>query len=63
VFALVGCLGVVNAFDIPARQPFVLDMLGREDLCNAMRPTPRWSPRASSGRPSPACWSAAVGEA
>src|SRR5689334_1866735 len=36
VFALAGCLGVVNAFDIPARQAFIMDMVGREDLVNAI---------------------------
>jgi MFS family permease len=36
VFVLAGCLGVVNAFDIPARQAFVMDMVGREDLINAI---------------------------
>lgn len=36
VFTLAACLGVVNAFDIPARQTFVLDMVGREDLLNAI---------------------------
>ncbi|WP_027368554.1 MFS transporter [Desulfocurvibacter africanus] len=29
-------LGVVNAFDIPARQAFVIDMVGRQDLHNAI---------------------------
>src|SRR5579883_1579324 len=29
-------LGVVNAFDIPARQAFLIDMVGREDLINAI---------------------------
>jgi MFS family permease len=29
-------LGVVNAFDIPARQAFVVEMVGREDLTNAI---------------------------
>jgi MFS family permease len=29
-------LGVVNAFDAPARQSFVIDMVGREDLPNAI---------------------------
>jgi MFS family permease len=36
VFVLAGCLGVVNAFDIPARQSFVVEMVGREDLLNAI---------------------------
>ena len=36
VFALAGCLGVVNAFDIPARQAFLVEMVGREDLMNAI---------------------------
>ncbi len=30
------CLGVVNAFDIPARQAFLVDMVGKEDLMNAI---------------------------
>jgi MFS family permease len=34
--ALAACLGVVNAFDIPARQAFIVDMVGREDLMNAI---------------------------
>lgn len=29
-------LGVVNAFDIPTRQSFVVEMVGREDLMNAV---------------------------
>jgi len=36
VFALAACLGVVNAFDIPARQAFIVEMVGREDLMNAI---------------------------
>src|SRR4051812_5447613 len=36
VFVLATCLGIVNAFDIPARQAFVVDMVGREDLPNAI---------------------------
>src|SRR6202011_5891758 len=36
VFALAAALGVVNAFDIPARQAFLVDMVGREDLMNAI---------------------------
>src|SRR5580704_8371732 len=36
VFVLATCLGIVNAFDIPARQSFVVEMVGREDLTNAI---------------------------
>lgn len=36
VFVLASLLGVVNAFDIPARQAFVVDMVGKEDLINAI---------------------------
>jgi MFS family permease len=36
VFLLAGLLGLVNAFDIPARQAFMVDMVGKEDLINAI---------------------------
>ena len=36
VFVLSALLGVVNAFDIPARQAFIMEMVGREDLINAI---------------------------
>ncbi|MGE5645771.1 MAG: MFS transporter [Acidobacteriota bacterium] len=36
VMILASLLGVTNAFDIPARQSFVVDMVGREDLTNAI---------------------------
>ena len=36
VFVLAACMGVVNAFDIPARQAFLSDMVGRENLMNAI---------------------------
>ncbi len=36
VILLATSLGVVNAFDIPARQAFVMEMVGREDLHNAI---------------------------
>ena len=36
VFVLAAFLGVVNAFDLPTRQAFVADMVGREDLINAI---------------------------
>jgi MFS family permease len=36
VFTLAALLGVANAFDIPARQAFVAEMVEREDLANAI---------------------------
>jgi len=36
VLVLAALLGVVNAFDIPGRQAFVVDMVGKEDLLNAI---------------------------
>ena len=36
VFAIAALVGMVNAFDIPARQAFVADMVGRGDLVNAI---------------------------
>jgi MFS family permease len=36
VFVLSAALGAVNAFDIPARQAFIVDMVGRADLMNAI---------------------------
>ena len=36
VFVLAALLGVVNAFDIPGRQAFLVDMVGKEDLMNAI---------------------------
>lgn len=36
VFALAASLGMVNAFDVPTRQAFAVDMVGREDLINAI---------------------------
>ena len=36
VFVLAGLLGVVNAFDIPGRQSFLVEMVGKEDLMNAI---------------------------
>ena len=36
IFVLAALLGVVNAFDIPARQAFMVEMVGREDLMNAI---------------------------
>ena len=36
VLAVAGALGVVNAFDMPGRQSFVVEMVGREDLPNAI---------------------------
>ena len=36
VLTLASCLGVVAAFDIPARQAFIVDMVGHDDLMNAI---------------------------
>jgi MFS family permease len=36
IFILTAFLGVVNAFDIPARQAFLVEMVGKEDLINAI---------------------------
>src|SRR5258708_8220354 len=36
IFVISSALGVVNAFDIPARQAFIVEMTSREDLINAI---------------------------
>ncbi len=36
IMILATCLGIVNAFDAPARQAFVVEMVGKEDLPNAI---------------------------
>jgi MFS family permease len=36
VIVLAAGMGVVNAFDIPTRQAFLVEMVGREDLMNAI---------------------------
>jgi len=36
VIVLAASMGAVNAFDIPARQAFLVEMVGREDLMNAI---------------------------
>jgi MFS family permease len=36
IFVLASLLGVANAFDIPARQAFIVQMVGRDDLVNAI---------------------------
>ena len=36
IFVLAALLGVVNAFDIPGRQSFLVEMVGKEDLMNAI---------------------------
>jgi MFS family permease len=36
IMVIASLLGVVNAFDIPARQAFLIDMVGRDDLLNAI---------------------------
>ena len=54
VFVLALLLGVVNSFDMPIRQAFVVEMVGREDIGNAVALNSACSTwRASSARPSP----------
>jgi len=36
VFVIAGLLGITNAFDIPSRQSFLVEMVGPEDLANAI---------------------------
>jgi MFS family permease len=36
VMILATTLGIVNAFDIPTRQAFIVDLVGKEDLLNAI---------------------------
>ncbi len=36
IAAFAASLGIVNAFDIPARQTFVVDMVGKGDMANAI---------------------------
>lgn len=36
IIGLATLLGIVNAFDVPARQSFLIEMVGREDLLNAI---------------------------
>jgi len=36
VIALAFSMGLINAFDVPTRQAFTIDMVGREDLRNAI---------------------------
>ena len=36
IYVLAGMLGAVNAFDIPARQAFIVDMVAKQDLMNAI---------------------------
>jgi MFS family permease len=36
IVALAAAMGVVNAFDIPTRQSFLVEMVGRDDLINAI---------------------------
>jgi MFS family permease len=36
VLALAGVFGIINAFDMPTRQSFVVELVGKEDLGNAI---------------------------
>ncbi len=52
IIVLATLLGVVNAFDVPARQSFLIEMVGREDLLKQCSTARAWPDRRS-----PACWS------
>ncbi|HEY3346299.1 MAG TPA: MFS transporter [Nitrospirota bacterium] len=36
IIMIAGLLGIVNTFDIPARQAFIVEMVGKEDLMNGI---------------------------
>src|SRR5207248_4021642 len=36
IYVLAALLGIVNAFDVPVRQAFLVEMVAREDLMNAI---------------------------
>jgi len=36
ILVLASCLGIANAFDIPARQAFLVEMVGKDDIVNAI---------------------------
>src|SRR5205823_1117669 len=36
VMLAAACVGTINVFDVPARQAFVIELVGREDLMNAI---------------------------
>lgn len=36
ILIMAGMLGIANAFDMPARQSFMIELVGREDLMNAI---------------------------
>jgi MFS family permease len=36
IFVLASLLGIANAFDIPARQAFLVEMVGKDDIVNAI---------------------------
>ena len=64
IFVLAACLGIVNAFDIPARQAFIVDMVGRKDLINAIAcNSSMFNASRIIGLPWPACWWAWSGRA
>ena len=56
VYVLAACLGLVATVDNPIRQTFVLEMVGPENLSNAVTlNSVMFNGAGSSGRPSPAC--------
>lgn len=36
IFLIAAMLGIINAFDIPTRQSFIVEMVGKDDLMNAI---------------------------
>jgi len=57
VVVLAALLGVVNAFDVPARQAFVVEMVGQEHLQNAIAlNSSLFNGARIVGRRWPECW-------
>jgi len=56
VMVLALLFGIVNAFDIPARQAFIAELVGKEDLMNAIAlNSSMFNARGSSARRSREC--------
>ena len=54
LYLMAGSLGLINMVDNPTRQTFVVEMVGRDQLANAVTLNRSWSTwPVPSGRPSP----------